>query len=270
MNSWNGLDFLIFLIFALNLILGMSRGTSREIISMMCLCAALIFTIRFTVPLANFFNSSPLAVDVVSNDFMQRFMVAIGAGPITEDLLKELFYSISMLLCFVSIFSICEAALARTNLMETISFPYAALNRKIGGALGCTRAYIITLIFLAILSLHIFKPSNNMGDGMIQGSYIAKLFQSQTQELDQLITGQNPEYYNRILNKNTFGPEQVLKILQPKETQVPAQQMQQLQQQPAQQPVQPQQAPLPQPQQFAPQQQPQAPQQSKQLVIPVQ
>src|SRR5579862_3207090 len=120
MNSWNGLDFIIFLIFAANFILGMSRGTTREIISMMCLCAALIITIRFTVPLAAFFNKSPLMVDVVSSAFVQRFMEAIGAGPLTEDLLRQTFYSISILVCFVGTFSLCEAGLARTNLTEVM------------------------------------------------------------------------------------------------------------------------------------------------------
>lgn len=235
MSGWNGLDFIIFLIFAANFILGMSRGASREIISMMCLSAALIITIKFTVPLAAFFNRSPLMVDVVSSPFIQRFMSAIGAGPLTEDLLKETFYSISMLICFVGTFSICEAGLARTNLTESLSFASMALSRKIGGALGCTRGYVITLFVLAIISLHIFKSGNNVGDGMIGNSFFAKLFQSQTVQLDKLITGQNPDYYNQILNQNTFGPDQITKILQPKETQVPPGQMQQLQQ-PNQQP----------------------------------
>lgn len=246
MDSWNGLDFIIFLIFASNFLLGMSRGASREIMSMMSLCAALIITIKFTVPLAAFFNRSPQMVDVVSSDVVQRFMEAIGAGPLTEDLLKETFYSISMLLCFVGTFSICEAGLGRTTLVESLSFASATLSRKIGGALGCTRGYIITLFLLAIISLHIFKPGNNVGDGMIGSSFFAKMFQSQTMQLDKLISGQNPEYYNQILDKNTFGPEQIKSILQPKETQVPAQQMQQLQG-----PAQQQPAPAPQPQQPA-------------------
>ncbi len=268
MEGWNGLDFIIFLIFVANFLLGMSRGASREIIAMMSLCAALIVTIKFTVPLAAFFNKSPLMVQVVSNDMMQRFMAAIGAGPLTEDLLKELFYSISMLLCFTATFSICEAGLNRTNLMETLGFASAALSRKIGGVLGCTRGYVISILFLAILSLHIFKPGNNVGDGMIGGSFFAKLFQSQTLELDRMITGQNPEYYNQILNKNTFGPEKIIKILQPQETQVPTQLQQQLEGQPAQQPAQ-QQTQQPQqqttPQQVAPTQPQQSPQQPWQI-----
>lgn len=240
MNAWNGLDFIIFLIFAANTLLGMARGTSREIISMMCLCMSLIITIRFTVPLAQFFNSSPMMVDVVSTPLIQRFMSAIGAGPLTEDLLKQIFYSISMLICFVGTFSICEAGLGRTNLVEVMSFPYATLNRKIGAGLGCTRGYVISLILLAILTQHIFRPGNNIGDGMTSNSFFASLFRSQTKQLDDLITQQNPDYYNVILDQNTFGPDQVFKILQPKETQVPAQQMRQLQgQQP--QPTAPQQ-----------------------------
>jgi len=255
MNTWNGLDFIIFLIFALNTFTGMNRGASREIISMMCLCMSLIITIRFTVPLAQFFNGSPLMIDVVSSTVVQRFMSAVGVGPLTADLLKQLFYSISMLICFVGTFSICEGGLGRTNLVETLSFTSAAVSRKIGAALGCTRGYIISLIILVILTLHIFRPGNNIGDGMTANSFFVGLFQSQTKQLDNLITRQNPDYYNTILDKNTFGPDKVLQILHPKETQVPADQMQQLQGQPSTAPSMEPERPAPQqgPAQPAPQ-----------------
>src|SRR3990167_1645354 len=100
MDTWNGLDFFIFLIFASSTILGMVRGATREIISMMCLSVALIFSIKFTIPLAVFFNRSPLINNVVDNPFMQNFMQAIDAGPLTPELLAQIFYSISLLICF--------------------------------------------------------------------------------------------------------------------------------------------------------------------------
>src|SRR5205085_4360245 len=128
MNNWNGFDFLIFLILVLNTILGMARGATKEIISMMCLSMALIITIKFTVPLAGFFNSSPLISGVVSNNVVQNFMLAIGAGPLTEDLLDQIFYGLSLLVCFVGTFSICEGALNYTGFVQVFSFPYATLN----------------------------------------------------------------------------------------------------------------------------------------------
>src|SRR3990167_9637606 len=185
MNSWNGLDFLIFLIFALNTIIGMQRGASKEIIAMMCLSVALIFTIKFTVPLTMFFNSSPLINDVVDNPMTQNFMIAIGAGPLTDDMLMELNYSISLLICFVGIYSITAASLNISGISEHFSFPYATLSRKVGAALGATRGYIITIIFLSILMLHLLK--NNIGGEIISGSYFAGLFRNAAVKFDEMV-----------------------------------------------------------------------------------
>jgi len=208
MNNWTGFDFFIFLIFAANTILGMSRGATKEIISMMCLCVALIFTIKFTVPLANFFNHSPLINEVVDSSIISNFMQAIGAGPVTADLLQQIFYSISMLICFVGVYSVCEGALSMAGAVEMYSFPYATLNRKVGGALGCTRGYVISLLFIVILTLHIFRDS---GNSFFNNSVFLNLFQSSAVKLDSIITGQQPEQYKEIFKgKNLFNEEKVL------------------------------------------------------------
>lgn len=194
MNSWNGFDFLIFLILALNTILGMTRGATKEIISMMCLSLALIITIKFTIPLAAFFNSSPLISSVVENNIVQNFMIAIGAGPLTEDLLDQIFYGLSLLVLFVGTFSITEGCLNYTGFVQVFSFPYAALNTKLGAALGCTRGYVISLIFISIFTLHIFKGNSNF----ITGSFFSQLFATGAIRLDSIISGQNPEDYQKI------------------------------------------------------------------------
>jgi hypothetical protein len=211
MNSWNGLDFFIFLIFALNTIIGMSRGASKEIISTLCLSVALIFTIKFTVPLASLFNSSPLMSSVVNNDIMQNFMTSIGAGPITDDLLRNIFYSISLLICFVGAFSICEGALSMTGVVEMYPFPYAALNRKIGGGLGFTRGYVINMIFLVILCLHLSKESG----AFTANSFFVGLFRGSIVNFDAIITGQKPEAYrDMLIDKNLYNEGQMLNTLQ--------------------------------------------------------
>lgn len=212
MDSWNGLDFIIFLIFVLNTVLGMVRGATKEIMSMICLSAALIIMIKFTVPLTGLFNSSPVMADVVDNGFIRNFMLAINAGPLTIDLLKQVFYSLSTLVCFVGAFSICEAALTRTGFQESYSFPYAALSSKLGAALGCTRGYVITLIFL-LVSTHIFSGTA-IGNEFLSGSYFANLFQSSTAKLDGLIIGQRPEKYKEIFEgKDLYNQEQIFKQL---------------------------------------------------------
>lgn len=219
MASWNGLDFFVFLIFVVNTMLGMVRGATREIISMMGLSAALIMMLKFTVPLANFFNSSPVMATVVQSDIMNNFMLAIGAGPITLGLLQELFFSISMLIWFVGTYSICEATLAFPGFMEMFSFPYAALNRKVGAALGAVRGYVIILVFLVIFSFHIFKPGNNTmfnSNNIVAGSYFAQLFQGAAAKLNNLIAEQKPERYQEIYqDKNLYNDKNVMQILKP-------------------------------------------------------
>ena len=208
MNNWNGFDFFIFLIFALNTILGMSRGALKEIISMMCLSVALIFTIKFTIPLTNFFNSSPLIVDVVSSPIIQNFMQAIGAGPLTANLLFQIFYAISLLICFVGVFSICEGALSMAGVEAVFSFPYAAINRKLGATLGCTRGYVISIIFISICTLHVFAANNQW----FAGSFFVNLLGGSAQQLDQIISGQKPEDYTKIYQgKDIYKSTDVIK-----------------------------------------------------------
>ena len=212
MNSWNGLDFFIFLIFAVNTLLGMSRGAGKEIISLMCLSLALIFTIKFSVPLANFFNSSPLINDVVSNRNAQTFMLQTNAGQLSVNLLHEIFYSISLLICFVGTFSVGEAALSYSGFRETISFPYAALNRKVGAALGCLRGYCLALILILILAFHVYK--NDWSNKFISGSYFVHLFQNAAYKLDNLVSQQQPENYQEIYkDKNLFNENNVYQVL---------------------------------------------------------
>lgn len=208
MSNWNGFDFFIFLILVINTILGMSRGATKEIISMMCLSAALIFTIEFTVPLAQFLNSSSIAHNVVDNQFIQNFMNAIGAGALTDNMLSQLMYSISLLICFVGVFSVCEAGLSVTGFTEVFSFPYATLNRKVGGALGFTRGYIISLIVLCVLTLHIYS-----GNNFVTGSFFAQMFQAGTQKLDSFISGQQVSNYQELYKNQPYNEKNLYQNL---------------------------------------------------------
>ncbi len=221
MGSWNGLDFFIFLILTINTVLGMSRGATKEIISTMCLSAALIGTIKFTVPLATFFNSSPIMNNVVDNKLTQNFMMAIGAGHLTAGLLIQTMYSISLLICFVGVFSLCEAGLSVTGFIEAFSFPYALLNRKVGGSLGFLRGYIISLIFLVIVMLHV-----NIGRDFLAGSFFVNLFQSQAQTLDNLITSRNAANYNQLYQNQPYNEQNLYKALSKPEIPLPTSQPQ--------------------------------------------
>lgn len=212
MNNWNGLDFFVFLIFAANTVLGMSRGATKEIISSICLSVALIFMIKFSVPLATFFSNSPLISDVVDSAPIQAFMSAIGAGALTQDLIMQIFYSLSILICFVGPFSLCEAGLTKAGVVEMYPFPYATLNRKVGAGLGAARGYVITLIFLTIFTLHIFRGVNS---SIFANSFFVNLFRSSIVNLDSIITGQQPESYKDIFQgKDLYKAGDVMQNLQ--------------------------------------------------------
>jgi uncharacterized membrane protein required for colicin V production len=207
MSQWNELDFFIFLIFFLNLILGMSRGATKEIISMMCLCVALIFTIKFAIPITDYINSSLLIQPVLTAKIIQNFIAAIGAGPLTSTMLSEIAYSLSIVICFAGVFCACEAVLVIVGFMEVFSFPYATLNRKIGAGLGFLRGYVIALIFILIL-LHIFSTNP------ITGSYFVNLFRQSALRLDRLILGQDVDKYQDVFrDRNLYHESDVYKIL---------------------------------------------------------
>lgn len=260
MANWNGFDFFILLIFAANLFLGMSRGATKEIIYMMCLSLALIFTIKFTVPLARFLNSSPLMIDVISSSFVKRFISALGAPALTMDLLREIAYSISMLVCFFVPYSIAAGAVAMGGFVEYFPFPYAALNRKIGGVLGFTRGYIYSVMLIVILTLHIFSNTGGAGSTIYQNSYFVNLFKGSAKTFDSIIASQNPDAYREMFKgKNLYSPAEIIKQLsEDPNAATPNQQFQQYRQQEQrryQQQQQPRQQPLQQPRQ-QPQQQP--------------
>jgi len=211
MDNWNGLDFFIFLIFAVNTILGMARGAAKEIISTMCLCVALVCTIKFTIPLSVFFNKSPLMNDVVTSRFVQNFIASLELNPLSISTLKEIFYSISLLICFVGTFSVCEGALSMSGLLEVYSFPYAWLNRKLGAVLGGIRGYVITLILISITTLHLFKESD---DSIFKSSYFVRLFASSAATFDGIVSKQKPEQYQKIFkDKNLYNPLKTLQDL---------------------------------------------------------
>ena len=207
MSQWNGLDFFIFLIFFLNTMLGMSRGASKEIISMMCMSAALIFTIRFTVPLAAWLNSSPIAADVVSNRYLQNFMHSIGLPNISMDNLIGLNYSLSLMICFAGVFCATEATLTFTGFVENFSFPWAVWSRKVGAALGCTRGYVLVLILLSILI-------RTFGIGVLAGSWFGGVFQSSVIRMDSLVSGQQVDQYQQIYqDRNLYNSQDVIRTV---------------------------------------------------------
>lgn len=205
MSNWMNIDFFIFFLLAFNTLLGMARGGLKEMISAMCLSAALIFTIKFTVPIANFINNSPLIGDVITSSPIQNFMQQLGMPPLTRAMLLNLGFGISLLICFVGMFSTCEAVLSYANVIQAFSFQFSYWNRKVGAALGCLRGYVFTLVFILIYILFFQVPLN---------SYFVQLFYGSSTKLQSLIASEAPERYREIFqNKDAFNSQQVIRYL---------------------------------------------------------
>jgi hypothetical protein len=198
MSSWSGLDFFIFLILLLNTLLGLSRGATKQIIATLSLFAALVITIKFTIPLTEFVNSSPLITGVIETPMVQRFMATMSLPPLTQEMLFSLGYCISLLICFAGTIGAFGIVLSVTSVVDAFSFPYQMLNRKIGLALGALCGFIYTLVFIIVLQ-HLFM-------GNVPDSYFMNLFQGSAKKLDQLITAKAPERYKEILeNPNLYN-----------------------------------------------------------------
>lgn len=212
MSNWNSLDFIIFLIFVANTLLGLARGATKEICSMIGVTVAIIFCIKFTIPLTHFLDKSPLIQDVLTSQYVQNFMQTIGAGPLTAKALHQLSYSVALLLSFSAAFFICEVTLNMSGFVEAFPFPYAALNRKLGGTLGAIRGYIFNLLIVIILALHLFKPVG--GENIATTSYFVKLLYGAAERLDNLISKQQVDKYRDVYkDKNLYNDSDVYKII---------------------------------------------------------
>ena len=150
-----------------------------------------------------------MITDVLTAPTIQNGARALGAKSLTGGMLLQLSYCISLLICFVGTFSVCEAMLSYSGISESYSFPYAALNRKLGAALGATRGYVISLIFLSVLQhLLINDP--------IRNSYFVNLFQTPLHKLDSLIMQQDVNKYKELYKgKDLYKATDVINTVYP-------------------------------------------------------
>ncbi len=184
----------------------MSRGGLREVISTLSLCAALVITIQFTVPLTEFMTKSPLISDVVTSAFFQNFMKSVDMPPLTAAMLFHISYCVALLICFVGTFSVCEGVLAYSGMMESFSLPTAIMNRKAGAASGAMRGFVLVLIFIIILD-HLFIANGS-------GSTFINLLHGSARKMDALISARAPERYQEILqDRNLYNQTNVINDL---------------------------------------------------------
>lgn len=145
MADFTWIDYLIFLVFFVNTMLGLARGLYKETISIMCLIVAFIIAIKFTSPIALVLNGSQGFQDVLT--VFTKFTSYNAATSLTL-----VSYGVSLLVLFVGTFSISEAALFYAGI-ELFIFPYAIIGRALGGVLGFIRGYALSVVLILVLRL---------------------------------------------------------------------------------------------------------------------
>ena len=137
---------------------------------------------------------------------MQNFVTSIGLGPLTQEGIFSFGYGVSLLICFMGIFSIGEATLAYTNAMNLFTFPYMAVDRKVGAAMGAVRGFVFATIFV-LFCLTFNNPFS-------ANSYFISVLTPSASRLNTLIIQQTPERYQEVLkDKNIFNAKAILEQL---------------------------------------------------------
>jgi membrane protein required for colicin V production len=146
--EYTWIDFIIMLIFFLNIALGVIRGLLKEIVSIIAVFIALLVAIKFTVPLNSLLTSLAGFQDVLTS--VTHFGKMNAQGP-----LSLFSFGVSFLILFFPTFFIGEAINYYGALAPLfVVFPLLGLLEKIlAGLLGFVRGYIFNLIFILILGL---------------------------------------------------------------------------------------------------------------------
>jgi membrane protein required for colicin V production len=176
MVDFTWLDYILFLIFFLNIILGFARGVSKEIISILSLAVALFIAVKFTSPIANVLITSQGLEDVLG--VVIKFLNYNASTG-----LSSLAYALSFLVLFVGIFFTGEAVIFYANI-ELFLFPFSVFGRLLGAAIGFVRGYALNVVILLILKLTPFTLSSAW-----EQSYFVPRLLPQVLKLANLISG---------------------------------------------------------------------------------
>ena len=149
MGTFTLVDYIFLAFFFFSTLLGLSRGFFKELISLVSILFALIITIKFTGPVANWLNASNGAQDVV-------LAVSTFFGVHVGTQLTLFTIGLTVLVLFVGVYSVGEAMNAY-GLFEMLVGPgvISLTYRILGGIIGFVRGYIFNLILIIFIG---FSP----------------------------------------------------------------------------------------------------------------
>ncbi len=145
MDGFNWVDYIILGIFVISILVGLSRGLLREVISLLTWVAAFIIASLFSSQLAAAFTSSQPVQSVISSTSN-----AIGVNPATQ--VSWLSLGVSFIVIFIGVLivgSIINAVFSRAADVPGISLG----NRLFGAVFGLGRGFLINLVLIFLVQL---------------------------------------------------------------------------------------------------------------------
>lgn len=138
-------DFIISGIFFLSILMGLSRGLFKEIISLVTVIVAFIVAIKFSTPLSNFLMNSQGASDVVAT--ISKYFGVDSSGPLGLFTL-----GLSFLLIFAGVYCVGEALSYVSKVVQIIP-GMAVVDHLLGGAVGFLKGGLFNIVLVLLVQL---------------------------------------------------------------------------------------------------------------------
>ena len=145
MSGFNGIDFLILGIFLLSMILGMTKGVVKEVLSLFTWIAAFIVASLFSSRLAAYFTNMPELQSVISTATN-----SVGINPAQP--IGWLAFGIS----FIALFSVTmiTGSLISTLISGAVnSIGLGIINRLLGGVFGLVRGLLVSIFIVFLMQM---------------------------------------------------------------------------------------------------------------------
>ena len=144
--TYTWIDYLIIVIFALSMAIGVKRGFIKEVIALITLIAAFFIAITFSGQFANWLNHFSFIQSVV-NSLANVFGEAQAADALSLILLGLSFFILFLLVVIVG--SIIKSIISSVTMLPGLGI----IDRFLGIIFGAVRGFLLCVAILFLLSL---------------------------------------------------------------------------------------------------------------------
>lgn len=175
MLHFNWVDYTVLAIFLISILIGLSRGLAREIISLLTLIAAFVVAILFSNTLATVFTHSATVQNMVNQ----------ASSSVGENAVQSVSYlalGVSFIILFVG--TIIVGAIIGFILNLALQTGIVGFgNRLLGGIFGFCRGFIMNLVLIFVIQL-----TGLSSQSWWHESYFVNLYQPVVQWLGNLVS----------------------------------------------------------------------------------